>query len=139
MEELFYTKDTFFRFLRQTPRLIVFGEGTDMMIADFAQMNPETSRFWVNYCEVLEEILDENDHYEDEDTPVLNLPMTIDIEMRLAWRLWSAPRWLSSWFNRALEDYGGYPQFLTEDKFPRYYNIEWEQTMLLYYFKFHGQ
>ena len=53
--ELFYTEESLFTFLRMTPRLVVFGEGTDRLITQYAGMSPKFSIFWHHFKEVLAE------------------------------------------------------------------------------------
>ena len=136
VEYEFYTLPKLFAFLRQAPHLTAFGEGTDRLIAEYAQMTADTSSFWVEYCEVLNEIVDENE--DADETPVFNIAMRLDIEARLAWRMWEGPSWLGAWFNEGLENYcyRNYPQLLRRDSWAYGDEIEWEQAFCLFYEKF---
>ena len=129
--ENFYTETNFFNFLRQTPRLVTWGEGTNQLIAQFAAMTPPLSAFWYRFLEVLKEGEDEWQDWQDGNIAY--------VERDIHWNLIVKQNALSPYFfnnfHQAYQDFRPRDAgILTENgwenhQFPFHLEIEWEQVV----------
>ena len=130
--ELFHTEESLFTFLRMTPRLVVFGEGTDRLIAQYAGMSPKFSIFWHNFKEVLAE--GKNQDY----TSDWQCGSIAYVERDIHWRMAeNIPIWTAHFWANFECDYENFkPQYdvsiLSEECWESYWDtveMQWEEIV----------
>ena len=123
----FWTSPSLFSFLRRAPHLLELGEGTDRLIAEYAQLSPKASKFWKFYGDALDSV-GIND-YEDFDYEV-----KYQIEVHLMWSyINNIPEYLYNHFDYVEQYYDG-REILEEEKMAQYYpEIEWEEVVAFFW------
>ena len=124
----FWTSPSLFSFLRRAPHLLELGEGTDRLIAEYAQLSPKASKFWKFYGEALDEVEDITD-CED-----FTFIVKWNIEIHLMWSyLNNIPEYLYNHFDYVEQYYDG-REILEEEKMAQYYpEIEWEEVVAFFW------